>query len=135
VRSLPISLVVVLAFAGCQSQGGSASPGQNNTPQQQTNQADPLRPISQVNNANRPKWNPDWWFNQASRTTSGSVQACGTATSGTLKAARRAAIDNARDKAVSLVGEGQSERVIQSASNPNTEGGFTVWVVIELGGQ
>jgi len=135
VRSLPLSLIVVLSLAGCQSQGGPVSPGQDNTLRPRTNQAEPLRPISQTNNETKPKWTPDWWFNQASRTSAGSVQACGTATSGTLIDARRAAIDNARDKAVSLIGQGQPERLMQSASNPNTQGGFTVWVVIELGGQ
>jgi hypothetical protein len=135
VRSIPFALVVVLAFAGCQSQGGTSEPSRDNAQKPGSNQANPIRPISQTNNTRTQNWRPDWWFNDASRTSSGSVQACGSATSGTLIDARRQAIDEARARAIKISGEGQPERVIQSASSPNTEGGFTVWAVIELGGQ
>lgn len=134
-RSLSLPLVVALAVAGCQSQNGGGGSTQPGSQRPQSSESNPLRPISQSNTPARSSWKPDWWFNTASRTSSGTVQACGSATSDTLKDARRQAIDEARLRAVKLAGEGLSERVIQSASNPNTQGGFTVWVVIELGGQ
>ncbi len=134
-RALPATVVVVLALAGCQSQGGGTTPGQDGAQRPSPNQSGPLRPISQTGSTNRPEWRPDWWFNDASRTSRGTVQACGSATSDTLISARRQAIDEARARALKLTGEGQPERVIQSASSPNTDGGYTVWAVIELGVQ
>ena len=63
------------------------------------------------------------------------MQACGSATNQVLIDARREAIENARTSALQIADAGLDERVIQAATNPNAQGGFTVWVVLELGGQ
>ena len=144
-RSRVILSLIAISLTGCQSGGGgggSTSPGNNAADRSRTPQSGPLRPISQTNNTNSTQqqpedtgWKPSWWFNEATRTTSGSVQACGSATNQVLIDARREAIENARTSALQIADAGLDERVIQAATNPNAQGGFTVWVVLELGGQ
>ncbi|RNC82270.1 MAG: hypothetical protein ED559_10955 [Phycisphaera sp.] len=142
-RSRVILSLIAITLTGCQSGGGGGTtPGNSGADRSRTPQSGPLRPISQTNNSSssqaEPKdtsWKPSWWFDEATRTTSGSVQACGTATNQALIDARREAIENARASATQLADAGLDERVIQAATNPNAEGGFTVWVVLELGGQ
>ncbi len=142
-RSRVILSLIAITLAGCQSGGGGGTtPGSSEADRSRTPQSGPLRPISQTNNSGSAQqqpqdsgWKPSWWFDNATRTTSGSVQACGSATNQVLIDARREAIENARASAMQLADAGLDERVIQAATNPNAEGGFTVWVVLELGGQ
>lgn len=136
------SIAVLMLLAGCQGAGGGSGnaptrPQANRPPQNpagssaQTNQSTQATPNQQVVNG----WTPDWWLDAPTRTSAGAVQASGTATAGDLRDARRQAIDSAREAALNLADAGQRERVVQAATNPNANGSYTVWVVLELGGQ
>ena len=83
----------------------------------------------------RSGWRPSWWIESPKRTGAGAVQASGTATAGELLEARRLAIESARTSALTLADAGQRERVLQAATNPNANGSYTVWVILEVGGQ
>lgn len=140
VRSRVVLSLVALSLVGCQSAGtGGANSANDQANRPRTNQSDALKPISQAGvpsttPAEDTGWKPSWWFDSATRTTSGSVQACGMATNQTLVDARREAIERARASAMQIADAGLDDRVIQAATNPNAQGGYTVWVVLEMGG-
>lgn len=136
------ALLAILVLAGCQSGGGDTSPAPNRPVA-----ADRARPKAKTAGSNttqttatpatpqtRAGWHPSWWIENPKRTGAGAVQASGTATAGELLEARRLAIDSARTSALTLADAGQRERVLQAATNPNANGSYTVWVVLEVGG-
>ena len=141
------SIALLMLLVGCQSAGGG---GPSETPSRTpvnrptaSNTQDTARPKAQTNPPTqtattpqpKPGWTPEWWLDKPTRVSGGAVQASGTATAGDLRDARRQAIDSAREAALTLADAGQRERVVQAATNPNANGSFTVWVVLELGGQ
>lgn len=138
-----ICCAAVLVVAGCQSASPGPGPGPSGPVPSDRPAAnlpartDPPAGQSAVvpGQAARPGWKPGWWVDKPTRTRAGGVQASGTATAGELLEARRQAIDIARASALTLADAGGSERVVQAATNPNANGSFTVWVVLEVGGQ
>lgn len=137
------SIAVLIVLVGCQSGGGGGTSPTPNRPQANQPTQSETRPSAQTSQPaqNAPAqqtstgWTPEWWLDKPTRTSGGAVQASGTATADDLRDARRQAIDSAREAALSLADAGQSERVVQAATNPNANGSYTVWVVLQLGGQ
>lgn len=136
------SIAVVTLLVGCQStgSGGSATPtyrpGNQASNQPTTKAPAQTNPPKQAATSQAETgWTPDWWIDKPARVSGGAVQASGTATAGDLREARRQAIDTARAAALTLADAGQRERVVQAATNPNANGSYTVWVVLELGGR
>ena len=137
------SIAVMMLLVGCQGAGGGSSnapsrpqanrPAQNGAANTNSPSTQPTQTASRPRQ--KPGWTPDWWVDQPTRTSGGAVQASGTATAGDLRDARRQAIDSARESALTLADAGQRERVVQAATNPNANGSYTVWVVLELGGR
>ncbi len=132
------SIAAMLMLTGCQS-GGGASPTptrpQANRPIQNESKPAPQTNENTPTAQAKAGWTPSWWLAKPTRAASGAVQASGTATAGELLEARRQAIESARTAALTLADAGQRERVVQAATNPNANGSYTVWVVLELGGQ
>lgn len=133
-----ICCAALILLTGCQSAGPSPTPTPeagatpverpitgSQAPKTQTASAEPVKT----------GWRPAWWIDKPKRTSAGGVQASGTATAPDLVEARRQAIESARGAALTLADAGQGERIVQAATNQGTDGGFTVWVVLEVGGQ
>ena len=140
------ALLATLILAGCQSGGGdgtrpSPTPNRPAAADQSNPTAWPTGPSTGQTAATTPPqqarggWRPSWWIESPKRTGAGAVQASGTATAGELLEARRLAIESARTSALTLADAGQRERVLQAATNPNANGSYTVWVILEVGGQ
>lgn len=131
--------VAVVLIAGCQSAGpGGPAPADRPVTERPTQPAKaPGASTPATGTAAQPRagWRPGWWLEKPKRTGAGAVQASGTATAGELLEARRQAIESARTSAMTLADAGQAERVVQAATNPNANGSYTVWVVLEVGGQ
>lgn len=136
------SIAVVTLLVGCQSTGSGGSATPTNRPGNQASNQPTTKAPAQTNPPKQAAtsqaetgWTPDWWIDKPARVSGGAVQASGTATAGDLREARRQAIDTARASALTMADAGQRERVVQAATNPNANGSYTVWVVLELGGR
>ena len=135
------SIAALMLLTGCQNGTGGSNPSPTPArPQANGSTQTQTKPAAQTNQSTptaqaKPGWTPSWWIAKPTRTAAGSVQASGTATAGELLEARRQAIESARTSALTLADAGARERVIQTATNPNANGSYTVWVVLELGGQ
>jgi len=135
------SIAVVTLLVGCQSTGSGGAATPTNRPGNQASSQPTTKAPAQTSPPSQAAtsqaeigWTPDWWIDKPARVSGGAVQASGTATAGDLREARRQAIDTARAAALTLADAGQRERVVQAATNPNANGSYTVWVVLELGG-
>lgn len=136
------SIAVVTLLVGCQSTGAGGAGSSTNRPGNQASNQPTTKTPTQANPPRQTEttqaktgWTPEWWIDKPARVSGGAVQASGTATAGDLREARRQAIETARNSALTLAEAGQRERVVQAATNPNANGSYTVWVVLELGGR
>ena len=133
-----ICCAALILMTGCQRAGLSPAP----TSDRATAPVERQGPAAQTPKAQaassepaKAGWRPAWWIDKPKRTSAGGVQASGTATAPDLVEARRQAIESARGAALTMADAGQQERIVQAATNQGADGGFTVWVVLEVGGQ